>query len=124
MTYEGTAASLEERYSTERLQETIDRGNHSFPGPANRARHLLLLDTPARRKRADWEGHALTNILGGRPSDNVHTAVLDLQRLIASGREEDGELYGERVARQDRERQQAVRDAQLAAAKLRTGALR
>lgn len=70
------------------------------------ARYLLAeLDTPERRARADGEGHTLSNLIGGRYADRVWEATQALRNMIAEGREDD-EMYGERAARQDRERQQ------------------
>lgn len=80
------------------------------PGPRNRARHLRRLDTPERRARASSEGMTLTNIMGGRPSDNVHRAVHALLGMIAAGREDD-ELYGERFSREARDRDRIAREA-------------
>lgn len=93
------------RYTDEKLQADIAKyeasGQMFHRGDANRARHLLTLDTPARRRRASDEG---SNLIGGRPSDSVHDAVRNLQRLIENG-QEDRELYGERTARTYREQE-------------------
>lgn len=85
-------------------------------GFARAAGYLLeRLDTPERRARADSEGWTLNNIRGGRYADMVWDACNDLRRMIEQGRE-DGEMFGERFARQDRERQQIEREARLHAA--------
>jgi hypothetical protein len=98
------------KYTDEALQEVIAVNDTMTPGPMNCARHLLRLDTPERRLRAQQEGNTLTNLMGGRPSDRVYEAVTALLQNIANGTE-DEELYGERIARQEREREQAFREA-------------
>ena len=92
------------RYSDAQMQSDLDNLDNAAPGPANRARHLLLLDTPARRARADAEGHTLTNLLGGRPSERVYDAVRELLDNIRNGKETK-ELAGERTARIYREQE-------------------
>ena len=89
-------------YTDEWLDE---QSASTTPGPSNRARHLRQLDTPERRSRADSEAMTLTNIRGGRPSDNVADAARALLRMIEEGREGE-EMYGELYARRERERQQ------------------
>lgn len=96
--------------STESL--TADLNHTGAPGPANQARHLLRLDTPARRARASREGYTLGNLRpGGRPSDDTGQAVDALLRMIAAG-VEDEEMTGERTARIYREKDNARRDAE------------
>lgn len=106
------------RYTDAALETAIREGS---TGARNRARHLMLLDTPQRRARANSEGSTLTNLRpGGRPSDDVRTAVLRLQDLIDQDTEGE-ELYGERCAREDRERQAAEREIRLRVARELTG---
>lgn len=100
-----------ENYTTEALEADIAKWDGTMtPGPANQARHLLLLDTPERRHRASQEGDTLVNLAGGRPSDCVGSAVRALLRLIKDGLEER-ELYGERVARKANESVNAQKES-------------
>lgn len=96
--------------TTERFTDAeLDEMEQSmWPGERNRVPHLRMLDTPARRRRADAEAGTLTNLRGGRPSDSLADAVYQLLRLIEEGRE-DEPLTGERTARVYREREQARR---------------
>ncbi len=82
----------------------------SAHGWLNIDKALLRLDTPERRVRAKGEGETLTNLIGGITSHNVNMAVDTLLRQIAAG-EEDKELYGERTAREYREREANLRKA-------------
>lgn len=92
-------------YSTEQLTKDL---KSPWPGVANAAPYLLELDTPERRARASAEAHTLQNIRGCIFSQGVADAVSALKRAIADGKEGE-ELYGEAFARQERERQQALR---------------
>ena len=94
-------------YSTEKLTQDLAS---KWPGRRNAAHYLLELDTPERRARASAEGHTLMNLLGFRYSEGVADAVRSLKRMIESGAENE-ELYGEKTARMEREREQAYREA-------------
>jgi hypothetical protein len=58
--------------------------------------------TAEQRERAVSVAHTIGNMRGGRWSDNVREAIA----LVGAN---DGEVYPERFAREDRERQQAQR---------------
>lgn len=92
------SAETLENYSTKNLEAVIAKNSITAPGPKNRAVHLLKLDTPARRARAESEGNILTNLEGGVPSQGVARAVDNLLKLIAEGRE-DEEMRGEETNR-------------------------
>lgn len=95
-------------YTTAELEAIA--ADSKIPGARNSAPYLLKLDTPERRRRAVSEAETLGNLVGGTFSGNVWGAVSNLLELIASGKE-DGEMYGERTAREYREREQALREA-------------
>lgn len=114
------AEYLATNWATETLEARVaaaeaDPSDRAAVVAARYAGYLLRLDTPERRRRAQSESYTLGNLRGGRPSDNLWDAVNDLLRMVAAGTE-DQEMYGERVAREDRERQQADRAAQLSVA--------
>lgn len=106
------AEKFAEWYSDEALQDDLING---APGPKNSAPYLLKLDTLQRRVRASSEAQTLTNLLGYRRSEAVAHAVSNLLDLIAKGKE-DEEMYGEKCARQDRERTNALREQRFHAA--------
>lgn len=82
---------------------------HYSTHPAQ-AHELLQVDTVARRGRVLDEAHTLGNLIGGVLSGNLCSARQSLARLIAEGRETD-EMYGERTAREYREREAELRAA-------------
>lgn len=98
----------EETMTTEALEADVAAGGYGVRTHPRQARELLRLGTVAHRIRADREAWTLGNLRGGRPSDNVNAAVNDLLRMIEQGREAD-EMYGERVAREQREREAELR---------------
>lgn len=96
------------RYSDELLEASVAAGGYGIEIHPNQARELLRLATIEHRTRAAAEAQTLGNLIGGVPSGNYYRAVTDLLRLIADGRE-DEELYGERTAREYREREAELR---------------
>ena len=93
-------------FTDEALQEAL---TSRWPGVRNAAPHLLKLDTPERRQRADHEAHILSNLLGFIYSQAVSDAVFSLLKNISDGKE-DQELYGEKQCRLDLEHQRALRE--------------
>ena len=80
---------------------------HYSTHPAQ-AHELLQVDTVARRRRVLAEAHTLSNLIGGVLSGCLCNARQSLARLITEGREAD-EMYGERTAREYREREADLR---------------
>lgn len=95
-------------YGDAMLQADVAEGRYGVHTHPAQARELLRLDTVERRRRAAAEAHTLGNLMGGVPSGNFHNAVNDLLRRIERG-EESQELYGERTAREYREREAELR---------------
>jgi hypothetical protein len=98
-----------ERYSDEWIQ--LAKAGEFERGDQNAAQWLAQLDTVERRKRAAWAGSTMMNLRGGRYSEMVGDAVEELRWKLARG-EEDTEMWAERVARQEREKDQALREIQ------------
>jgi hypothetical protein len=92
-----------DRYTTEALEAVLADPN-SAPGDRNSAPYLLKVETPEQRWRVVGEAHTLSNLLGFRHSEAVYNASQELLKNIRNG-EEEKELYGERVAREYRERE-------------------
>jgi hypothetical protein len=68
-----------------------------------------LLKVPYRqRRRAEGEAQTLMNLIGGVYSGNVYNATQEIAKNIAAG-DPDKELYGERTAREYREREEELR---------------
>lgn len=108
----------------EGLQASIDAGGYGSEAPASvhPRQAVALMRVPfEHRARVESEGMTRQNIRGGILSDNVWDAASDMLRMIAKGDPAEQEMYGERYARQDRERQAAHREQQLAAAAARFG---
>lgn len=101
---------MNDRYTTEALKADVAAGGYGIQMHPAQAQELLRLDTVERRQRAVAEAHTLQNLMGGIMSGNLFNAVRDLQRNIDAGHEEQ-ELYGERTAREYREREKALREA-------------
>ena len=101
-------------YSTEALEADVAKGGYGVSTHPRQARQLLRLDTIERRRRAKFEAMTRQNLMGGILSDNLFYAVSDLLAMIAAGREAE-EMYGERTAREYRERENEAKAAHLAA---------
>lgn len=96
------------KFTTPMLEADLAEGSYGILTHSTQARELLKLDTEARRQRVWDEAHTLSNLIGGVLSQHLYSAADSLLRNIAEGRESD-ELYGERTARQYREREQELR---------------
>lgn len=96
------------KFTSEMLEADIEFGGYGILNHPEQARQLLKLDTPERRKRAYYEGSTRQNLIGGILSGTIYHAVIELLQNIANG-EEEKELYGERTAREYREREAELR---------------
>lgn len=100
--------------SDEGLQASIDAGGYGAPGGFHPRQANVLLTVPAEyRDRVYWEAGTRQNLMGGILSDQMHYAAQDMNRLIAAGAP-DVEMYGERTAREHRERERADAHMRLA----------
>lgn len=95
-------------FTTEMLEADVEFGGYGVITHPEQAKQLLKLDTPERRKRAYYEGSTRQNLIGGILSGTIYHAVTELLQNIANG-EEEKELYGERTAREYREREAELR---------------
>lgn len=105
-----TTATID-HLSTEALEAA--EANSPLPGAythPRQAHELLRLDTVERRRRALAEAHTLANLMGGILSQRLYEAATTLLANISRG-QEFMELYGERTAREYREREAALREA-------------
>lgn len=100
----------------EGLQASIDAGQVVSPAGFHPRQAAALKRVPfEHRERVYNEGGTRQNMRGGILSDNVWEAASDMLGMIANGNA-DAEMYGEKAARQDRERQVAESEARLAQA--------
>lgn len=96
------------KFSTEMLEADVLVGGTGIMTHSRQAAELLRLDTVERRNRADGEAYTLGNLQGGIHSANLSRAVSALLALIAKDAEAE-EMYAERVAREQREREADLR---------------
>ena len=98
------------KYTTEMLEADVEHGDLGILTHPSQAAELLKLDTVELRKRAMGEAQTLTNIMGGVLSGALYNAVNSIKHNIANGTP-DAELYGERFAREAREKEAELRRA-------------
>ena len=95
-------------FSTVMLEADCEFGGYGVCTHPAQAYELLKLDDPHLRRRAHDEAHTLQNIMGGILSGAIYNAVSSIKRNIDRG-QPDAELYGERFAREAREREAELR---------------
>lgn len=91
------------------LEADIAAGGYGRPGGIHPRQAKELIEVPAEhRERVYWEAGTLGNIRGGVLSGNIFYARTELMRNLEAG-EPERELYGERFAREARERETELR---------------
>ena len=96
------------RFETEALEKSVNDDKHHEGIHPRQAKELLKLDTVDRRKRAYFEAMTQQNLVGGILSGCLYRAVNALNESILNNTEQQ-ELYGERTAREYREREAEMR---------------
>lgn len=104
-----SAALYALRFTDDMLRADVTEGGYGVLTHSRQAAVLLRLPEQYRR-RADAEAHTLSNLIGGIHSGNLSNAANAILANIAAGNP-DAELYGERTAREYREREADLRKA-------------
>lgn len=93
------------------LEADIAAGGYGRPGGIHPRQAAELIKAPEEyRQRIYNEAGTLTNVLGGVLSGTIYDARVELMRNLEAG-EPERELYGERYAREAREREEEIRQA-------------